>query len=214
MINGMIHGFGFLRQMNNKQNPFLIKELYSLLSKFSYKTGNFKLSSGKISDYFIDCKQTVLQHYGHYLVGEVFYCEIEEINWKYSSYHNLIIAVAGVELGGCPIASAVSLTSHYKNNHWQPKLSALYIRKDVKDHGSKQLIEGSDSLPKGCHVILVEDTVTTGESSLKAVNKLREAGYEVNNVICLVDRLEGGKELLDREKINLSTIFTIKDFRC
>lgn len=198
--------------MNNRQNLFFVSELKRLLQKYAYKTGKFTLASGKTSDYFIDCKQTILQAYGHFLVGEIFYSEIENINWRMAE-NNLILAVAGVELGGCPIASAISMASYHKINHWQPPLTAIYVRKDSKEHGSKRILEGNDLLPKDCNIVLVEDTVTTGASSLKAISKLKDAGYHIEYAICLVDRLEGGKELLKKENVDLESIFTIKDFQ-
>jgi orotate phosphoribosyltransferase len=119
-----------------------------------------------------------------------------------------VVAVAGVELGGCPLASAVALTSFTRG----APLDAVYVRKDAKDHGSRRLVEGSDQLPAGSSVVLLEDVVTTGGSTLKAATKLRDAGYRVAGVVALVDRLEGGREAIEADGLRLVTVFTRDDF--
>jgi len=117
-------------------------------------------------------------------------------------------AVAGVELGGCPLASAVALTSFLRG----APLDAVYVRKDVKDHGSRRLLEGTSRLAEGARVALLEDVVTTGGSTLKAASKLRDAGYDVGAVVALVDRLEGGREAIEAVRIDLVAVFTRHDF--
>jgi orotate phosphoribosyltransferase len=126
-----------------------------------------------------------------------------------------VVAVAGVELGGCPLASAVSLTSFRQKT----PLDAVYVRKDAKDHGSKRLLEGNAYLPPASPVALLEDVVTTGGSTLKAAAKLRDAGYRVAGVVALVDRLEGGREAItgaalsgQSEPISFVAVFTRHDF--
>ena len=118
------------------------------------------------------------------------------------------VAVAGVELGGCPLASAVALTSF---RHGAP-LDAIYVRKDAKDHGSRRQLEGNTRLPPGSRIALLEDVVTTGGSTLKAAAKLREAGYEVAGVVALVDRDEGGRGAIEAEGLKLVALFTRHDF--
>jgi orotate phosphoribosyltransferase len=86
------------------------------------------------------------------------------------------------------------------------------VRKDTKDHGSRRLLEGSTLLPAGARVALLEDVVTTGGSTLKAAAKLRDAGYEVAGVVALVDRLEGGREAIERDDLKLIALFTRDDF--
>ena len=118
------------------------------------------------------------------------------------------VAVAGVELGGCPLASAVALTSFRRGT----PLDAIYVRKDAKDHGSRRELEGNTRLGPGAPVALLEDVVTTGGSTLKAAAKLREAGYEVVGVVALVDRLEGGREAIQAGRLELVSLFTRTDF--
>ncbi len=173
--------------------------LLELLRTQSFARRHVVLASGRESDFFIDCKQTVLSAEGHALVGEVL-CDVIAA-FKPD-------AVAGVELGGCPLASAVSLTSFLRGT----PLDALYVRKDAKDHGSRRDIEGNTRLAQGARVALVEDVITTGGSTLKAAGKLREAGYVVAGVAALVDRREGGREAIEESGVPLASVFTRSDF--
>jgi orotate phosphoribosyltransferase len=141
----------------------------------------------------------VLLAEGHRLVGEVLFEVLK---------NEPIVAVAGVELGGCPLASAVAVTSALAGH----PLDALYVRKDAKDHGSKRLIEGSDHLQKGAQIALLEDVVTTGGSTLKAVAKLHEAGFVVRSVWALVDRQEGGAEAIRQGGLRFEAVFGRSDF--
>ena len=174
--------------------------LRELLRDRSFAKKRVILASGKESDFFIDCKQTVLTAEGHALVGELMLAALADLP--------ACDAVAGVELGGCPLASAVALTSHLRGT---PK-DAVYVRKDAKDHGSKRLLEGDTRLPSGASLVILEDVTTTGGSTLKAVEKLRAAGYRVNGVITLVDRLEGGREAIEAAQLQFVALYTRKDF--
>jgi orotate phosphoribosyltransferase len=158
------------------------------------------LASGRESDFFIDCKQAVLTAEGHALVGLLMFDALDALP--------PCDAVAGVELGGCPLASAVSLTSFVRGR----PLPALYVRKDVKDHGSKRLIEGDRSLVPDLRVAILEDVITTGGSTLKAADKLRAAGAVVVGVVALVDRLEGGAEAIRAAGLPIVSICTRRDF--
>jgi orotate phosphoribosyltransferase len=175
------------------------ERLLELLRTRAYQKKRVVLASGKESDFFIDCKQAVLGAEGHALVGETMLDALAGM---------ACVAVAGVELGGCPLASAVALTSFQRG----APLDALYVRKDAKEHGSRREIEGNDRLAAGARVALLEDVVTTGGSTLKAAAKLRAAGYEVAGVIALVDRLEGGREAIEGAGLELRTLFTRTDF--
>ncbi len=159
--------------------------LFELLRTRSFERKRVILASGRESDFFIDCKQAVLSAEGHALAGEVMLEALAELP--------PCDAVAGVELGGCPLASAVALTSFLRG----APLDAVYVRKDAKNHGSKRLLEGNTRLAAGARIVLLEDVVTTGGSTLKAAAKLRDAGYEVGGVVALVDRLEGGREAIE-----------------
>lgn len=174
--------------------------LIELLQTRAYEKRDVILASGKSSDFFIDCKQAVLTAEGHALVGALMFDLIEEAFPQCE-------AVAGVELGGCPLASAVSL---YSFDRGKP-LAALYVRKDAKDHGTKRLVENDKSLRPGLPVVVLEDVITTGGSTLKAVEKLRAVGAEVIGIIAIVDRLEGGAETIASSKIPYRALCTRKD---
>jgi orotate phosphoribosyltransferase len=174
--------------------------LLELLRTRSFERKKVVLASGRESDFFIDCKQAVLTAEGHALVGDAMLAALADLP--------TCRAVAGVELGGCPLASAVALTSFLRG----VPLDALYVRKDAKDHGSRRLIEGSTGLPEGASVVLLEDVVTTGGSTLKAAEKLGAAGFKVAGVVALVDRLEGGREAIEARGLKVVALYTRDDF--
>ena len=174
--------------------------LVDLLRERSFEKKRVKLASGRESNFFIDCKQTILTAEGHALVGELMLEALSGLG--------RVDAVAGVALGGCPLASAVSLTSFQAGR----PLPAVYVRKERKDHGSEKLIEGDKSLPPNARIALLEDVVTTGGSSLKALEVLRAQGCEIAGVIALVDRQEGGRETLERAGVPMIAIATKSDF--
>jgi orotate phosphoribosyltransferase len=176
------------------------ERLVALLRERSFEQKRVLLASGRESDFFIDCKQTALTAEGHALVGSLMFEALDALP--------RCEAVAGVELGGCPLASAVSLTSHLRGR----PLPALYVRKEAKDHGSRRLVEGDRGLAPGMPVVILEDVITTGGSTLKAVEKLRSAGASVVGVVALVDRLEGGAEAIRDAGLPVVAICTRRDF--
>ena len=174
--------------------------LLELLKERSFARKKVVLASGRESDFFIDCKQTVLTAEGHALVGALLFEAIRTLK--------PVVAVAGVELGGCSLASAVAVLSFQRG----AGLDAVYVRKDAKEHGSKRQLEGNSTLPAGSPVAIVEDVVTTGGSTLKAAEKLRDAGYVVVGVAAVVDRLEGGREAIEAAGLPLVSLYTRRDF--
>lgn len=181
------------------------RKLLSLLKTRSFKRGNFTLASGKKSEYFIDCKKTILSAEGHWLSGKLLIENIlraEELGIKAS-------VVAGVAIGGCSLASAVATMSY---DNASPPIDAIYIRKEIKDHGTKNLIEGN--VEPGSNIVLLEDTITTGGSSINALSILKDAGYNPVLVISIVDRLEdGSKNIEEKVGIPVISLFTIEDFK-
>jgi orotate phosphoribosyltransferase len=177
-----------------------VARLLELLRTRAFERRRVVLASGRESDFFIDCKQAVLSAEGHALVGEVMLERLAKLA--------RCEAVAGVELGGCPLASAVAVTSFLRGK----PLDAVYVRKDAKEHGSRRLLEGNSRLAPGAPIALLEDVITTGGSTIKAAAKLRDAGYEVVGVVALVDRSEGGRDALRSEGIAVESIFTRSDF--
>ena len=175
--------------------------LLELLRERGFRQGRFVLSSGKESDFFFDCKPAVLTAEGHHLTGRVLLGRIRDTLGPVS-------AVAGVELGGCPLASAVAYAS------WEDgaPIDAVYIRKSTKEHGTRKLLEGADRLAPHAKVVICEDTVTTGGSTLRAIQAVRDAGFEVAGVIAMVDRLEGGAAAIRGASVPFSAIFDRADF--
>ncbi|MEZ4408552.1 MAG: orotate phosphoribosyltransferase [Polyangiales bacterium] len=184
-------------------------ELLERLKRDAWKKGRFRLASGKESDFFIDCKAVMLTADGHRLLGAAL-CE------ALAREGDAIDGVAGVALGGCPLASAVSLTSALQRlgrdgNGW----NALYVRKEAKDHGTAKLVEGTITAPEGVdrpRVALLEDVLTTGGSSKKAVESLRAEGYDVVAVIALVDREEGAVDALASVGVPARALLSRADF--
>jgi orotate phosphoribosyltransferase len=178
---------------------------FDLLASLSFERRRVTLASGRESDFFIDCKQTILTAEGHLLAGEL----LLELLPRFEPCE----AVAGVELGGCPLASAVSLLSFLRaGDTGRPPLPALYVRKKAKDHGTRRLVEGARSLQEGAPVVLLEDVITTGGSSLAAVESLREVGARVIGIAALVDRCEGGREAIEAAGLRMESLYTRHDF--
>jgi orotate phosphoribosyltransferase len=178
----------------------LRERLVAVLRALSFEKKRVTLASGRESNFFIDCKQSVLTAEGHALVGELMLAALDALP--------ACEGVAGVELGGCPLASAVALTSFLRGR----PLPAFYVRKEVKDHGSKRLVEGDRSLRAGMPLVILEDVITTGGSTLKAIDKLVAVGARVVGVVALVDRLEGGAEAIRAAGYPLVAICTRRDF--
>ena len=160
--------------------------LLRLLRERALRRGEVRLASGRQSDWFVDCKQAVLGAEGHVLVGEALLEAIERLPER-------PVAVAGVELGGCSLASAVATLSWQRGR----PLDAIYVRKAAKEHGSRRSCEGDDHLPAGAPVVVLEDVLTTGGSALRAVERLTERGHRPVGVVALVDRGEGGRQAIE-----------------
>lgn len=177
------------------------RDLLHLLINKAFEKREVTLASGRKSNFYIDCRRVTLSAQGHWLVGIL-------LNKKIHEAFPRAVAVGGLTMGADPIASAVSTLSHTMASR---SLDAFYIRKEAKKHGTGQLIEGARDLPKGAGVIIVDDVVTSGGSSLFAVEKAQEAGLCPVAVLALVDRLEGGGEKI-RQHLPLYSLFTRDDF--
>jgi orotate phosphoribosyltransferase len=151
------------------------QELLRLLATKSFRLGDFRLSSGGRSDYYIDCRTTTLDARGAQLTGQVFFDEIQRRGWKAD-------AIGGLTMGADPIVVAVAMTSG--------SLSGFLVRKAEKQHGTAQRIEGFRE--KGARVVIVDDVCTTGASTVEAIAAGRDFGFEVVGVMCLVEREEAG----------------------
>jgi len=172
------------------------KLLKQLIEK-SYKKGEFTLASGKKSSHYLNCKPVSLNGEGLNLISDLF-LELKDPRSK---------AIAGLTLGADPLVSGLIV----KAASQRLNLDGLIIRKEIKKYGTKAGIEGP-SLEEGTLVTVLEDVVTTAGSVIKAIKKLRENNYVVEEVLSLVDRQEGGYEALNNENVKLKSLFTIKDF--
>ena len=174
------------------------EKLLDLFCRLAYKSGDFTLSSGQKSTYYINGKLVTLHPFGGLWTGQVLLSQLPEGTG----------AVAGLTLGADPIVSAVSVVSAYENR----PIPALIIRKQPKGHGTAAWIEGPELAPN-TNVVVLEDVVTTGQSALFAVEKLRDAGYTVTHVLTLVDRQQGGAELYAKEGLKFGAVFEISEIQ-
>ena len=176
----------------------ILQELREIIQKKSLRVGDFTLSSGKKSSYYLDCRTTTLDPRGSLLIARLILEGIRKENIQAD-------AIGGLTMGADPIAAAVAVVSGLQG---QP-LPAFIVRKEAKDHGTQKFIEGYDGRP-GSRVIVVDDVCTTGDSILKAAEKAEQAGYQVAATFCVVDREEGGTELI-RKKYPFYPLLTAKE---
>ena len=170
-----------------------------MLAHKSFRLGEFQLSSGSTSDYYIDCRTTTLDARGAQLVGEVFLAEIREQGWEAD-------AIGGLTMGADPIVVAVAVTSG--------TMHGFLVRKAEKQHGTGQRIEGFRE--KGAQVVIVDDVCTTGSSTVQAIEAAREYGFEVVGVMCLVERQDAhGRPSVEKAAApaNFISIFTATEVR-
>src|SRR5437763_12752388 len=175
------------------------QKLLSTLAHKSFRLGEFKLSSGGTSDYYIDCRTTTLDAKGSKLTGEVFTEEIRRQGWKPR-------AIGGLTMGADPIVVAVSVVSS--------ELDGSLVRTAAKQHGTGQRIEGFRK--KGARVVIVDDVCTTGASTVQAIEAAREFGFEVVSAMCLVEREEAkGRPNVEKAAAPAPfiSIFTANDVR-
>lgn len=173
--------------------------LLELLRTLAFAEREVVLSSGLKSNFYVDCKQVSLHPEGATLIGALFHAVIDEVAPD-------AVAVGGLTLGADPLATATSVISFQQG---RPR-AAFIVRKEPKGHGTNQWVE-STPLAAGAPVVILEDVVTTGAASLKAIERSRLAGLRVVHVVALVDRLEGGREAVEAEA-PLTTLFTRRDF--
>ena len=168
------------------------QQLLTFLARQSFKLGQFTLSSGAKSDYYIDCRTTTLHAEGARLTARVFYDELQHQGWNPR-------AIGGLTMGADPIAATVAMLSaqlvqtrlpaHVKDAKVEDYyLHAFLVRKAEKAHGTGQRIEGFQQ--KGARVVIVDDVCTTGASTIQAMEAAREFGFEIGGIMCLVEREE------------------------
>ncbi|HEY3928451.1 MAG TPA: orotate phosphoribosyltransferase [Candidatus Koribacter sp.] len=174
-------------------------QLLAILAEKSFALGQFKLSSGGTSDYYVDCRVTTLSAEGARLTGIVFLDEIHRHGWNPQ-------AIGGLTMGADPIVTAVSIASAQQGSGL---IDGFLVRKAAKEHGMKNRIEGYKH--KGARVVIVDDVCTTGASTIEAIAAAREFGFEIAGVMCLVERLEAmGRPAVESEAAGVPfiSIFT------
>ena len=168
--------------------------LLELLKDRAYRKGQFTLSSGKESEHYVNCKPVTLSCEGNALLSHLMIKHIEKD----------AVAVGGLTLGADPLVCGIAQKAYYKGNR---HIDALIIRKNPKGYGTKEVIEGNKP-PKGSVVTVLEDVTTTGGSAMTAVNVLRDAGYIVNRVVAIVDRMDDHKVWEDNN-IEFQSLFQL-----
>ncbi len=174
------------------------KELLKLLKKKAFLKKRIKLSSGRISNFYIDVRKVSLSPKGLYLISHLVFALLKD---------KKINAIGGPTLGADPIVSGVCFLAHKHNR----RLKGFLIRKSPKKHGRQKLIEGQ-ILTAGEKVVIVDDVATSGSSLIKAIKVLKHAGIKVTAALAVVDREEGAKEALARYQCPLISLFTKSDF--
>jgi len=172
------------------------KRLIELIIEKSFKYSEepvFRLVSGRMSNYYFNCKAVTLHPEGMYLIGNLIFDLIKDLDVK---------GIGGLTLGADPIAYAVAYTSYLK----EKPIESFVVRKTPKSHGTMQWIEGN--ITTGDRVVIVDDVITTGKSTIEAITRAKEAGLEIVKVIALIDRQEGGREAVEALGYKLDAIIT------
>ena len=172
--------------------------LIDLIREKSLQWGEFVLSSGKKADYYLDCRNVTLHPIGANLIADRM---LELMEGKMPD------AVGGMAIGADPITAAIITRAGQRDI----PLRGFIVRKEAKEHGKGKAVEGP--VESGDRVVIVEDVVTTGGSSLRAIEHAQKAGLVIDGVLAIVDRLEGGKEAFADAGFELRTLLTIDDFR-
>ena len=181
------------RNMIKSRNEFL-----ALLKEEAYKKGDFKLSSGRKSEHYVNCKPVTLQ-------GDA----LMFISWcMFECIEDDCDAVGGLTLGADPLVAGVPIVAAIEER----PMDGLIVRKEPKGHGTKACIEGPELAP-GSKVTVLEDVITTGGSAIKAAEKLRDAGYVVENVVAIINRQEGTEadDAMDDADLNLISLFKLEE---
>jgi orotate phosphoribosyltransferase len=171
-------------------------KLLELILKKAFKYSEepiFKLVSGRMSNYYFNCKAVALHPEGMYLIGNIIFDFTKGLNIK---------GIGGLTLGADPIAYAVAYTSYLKGR----PVEAFIVRKAPKSHGTMQFIEGN--IKKGDKVVIVDDVITTGKSTIEAITRAKEAGLEIVKVLAFIDRQEGGKEAIEALGYKVDSVIT------
>jgi len=176
-------------------------QLKSLLLEKSVRTGEFTLASGKTSDLYIDCRVTAMDSVGAGLVGSVGWAAVRE---KIQAEGLEIDCIGGMTMGADPISLAVGMASAQQNP--DEMIQVFTVRKEPKGHGRGKRIEGN--FKEGDTVVVVDDVITTGGSTLKAIDAIEAEGGKVSFALVLVDREEGGRQAIEERGIPVVTLYS------
>ena len=172
--------------------------LFQLLKDRSFQRGSFRLASGATSDYYIDGKMSEVFSEAAHLIGEVLYERTRDLTFD---------AIGGLEVGAIPLTTAAVISYHLHGG----TMEGFWVRDKVKSHGTRKVVEGN--LKPGSRVVIVDDVITTGSSSIKAIKEVKEMSCEVVRVLALVDRLQGAEKRFREEGVpSFEALFTLRDF--
>ncbi len=174
------------------------QKLLELLAVRSARRGTFTLTSGKQSDFYVDCRLTTMHPEGLTLIGPLALAAIAGAGWT-------VDAVGGLTLGADPVSYAIAYASQLAGR----PVRAFTVRKEAKAHGTGKLVEGP--FEAGDRVVVIEDTITTGGSALRAAAATTEAGGQVVGVLAVVDREEGGREAIERAGHEVVALATARE---
>lgn len=195
-----------MASQGNRKNPIVTEmnrielrtRAFKVIKEKSFSLGDYKLASGKASKYYLDLKPTMLNAEGSYLLAHLIVDRLRDVD---------VDRIGGLEIGAVPLISNVAMLSFIEGR----PVSAFFVRKVVKDHGTQKLIEGSSDIA-GKKVVILDDVTTEGGSAMKAVVAAKEAGATVVLVLSLVDREEGAADLFAREGIPFAQLFKAGEF--
>ena len=195
-----------LRDVLDETTEWLRERSQKLLLERSVRFGEFTLASGKTSDFYVDVRQSALHHQGTAWLGELLFRRLSTIEGELDCRFS---GVGGMTLGADPLTSATVFAAHRR----ETPLHGFIVRKEAKAHGLGAQVEGLDNFQSGDAVLLLEDTTTTGQSSLKAAQKAEAAGLEVRAVLTVVDRQEGAEDAVRAAGYGFYALFSRQDFK-
>ncbi|MCE5274783.1 MAG: orotate phosphoribosyltransferase [Syntrophaceae bacterium] len=173
-----------------------IDELKELVKRDAVRYGKFILASGRESDFYVDLRKVTLHPKGAALIGELIFDRIRD---------RQVDAVGGMSIGADPIATATSLAAYRSGK----EIMAFLVRKAAKDHGTRNLVEGP--VVPGQRVVVVEDVITTGASTLTAIEQIKGAGLSIEMVVAILDRCEGGREAIEAQGFEVLSLLKRTD---